>query len=371
MLMRALRDSPDLKQLSELRKQTDPAEWLKMSLDVTFPDESEVMLVSLSGESPEGLDKLVNAVVQAYFDEIVFAERNQKLERLNSLELAHKKAESELRVKRTELKQLVERVGSGDSMALTIVQQNSLNQFAQFQQQYAKVQFELMQAEGELDAADKALETKIPLSDRQLNLVLRTDPIAVQIIAEKQLVLDQLQVRQERAKNGVADPQQEESKRRLAVYDEKYHDRRESLRQELIEDKRDAAAVAINSLKRKIQLLTVQEARLGNKSRELEAAAKQIGRSSIDVEMMRTEIAAVQDVVQRLGNELGRTRVEMQPDSRSGYSRVTLMCEATPPHRADANVRLPITIGAGVASLLLALFFVVWLNAGRGGKLSS
>ena len=48
-----------------------------------------------------------------------------------------------------------------------------------------------------------------------------------------------------------------------------------------------------------------------------------------------------QKVAGRLATELEHTRVEIQPDSRNGYSRVTLMGEASLPHVPDANLRLP------------------------------
>lgn len=368
VLIRALRDTADLERLAVFRNEADPADWLEANLSVTFPDESEVMHVSLSGHNPEGLDRLVNAVVKAYFDEIINEEGDRKRERLSGLELAYRQADTELRAKRNDLRMLVERVGTGDSTALTFVQQNSLNQFAAFQQQYAKVRFEMMQAEGELEAAQHAPDAEIEmrLSDRELRLALRTDPMARRISAERTKIRDRVQALPVQAHEDVADPKQAEFERRLAISEERYQARKTELRQELIEDKREAAAAEIDSLKQKIKLLTALEAQLKRKSGELEAAAKQIGKSSIDVEMMRMEIAAVQDVVSRLSTELERTRVEMQSDARTGGgSRVVLKSEAHSTHKADSKIRLPATVGAGLGSLLFALLFVVWLISPR------
>ena len=67
VLLRALRDEPALANLPFLQDEADPADWLETNLNVTFPDESEVMHVSLSEKNPAGLDKLVNRVVAGLF----------------------------------------------------------------------------------------------------------------------------------------------------------------------------------------------------------------------------------------------------------------------------------------------------------------
>ena len=360
---RALRDTGDLAQISVLRKLPDPVDWLEANLNVTFPDESEVMHVSLAGESPEGLDRLVNAVVKAYFDEIVTEEKEQKRERLNGLELAYKSADAELRSKRNDLRLLVERVGTGDLTSLTLVQQNSLNLFAAFQQHYTKVRFELLQAEGELQAAEKAPDADISLSDHDLLLAMNTDREAGKIRAEKQSVVDHMEKTKVRVKKTAAAAMLEEHDRRLQTLDEKLAARKSALEPELIEHKRQFAAAAIDSLKDRIQLLQVQEDQLKKRSGELEADAKQIGKSSIDVEMMRHEIAAVQDVMGRLSSELQRTQVETQSDARTGWARVTLKSEAPPARTVAPKARLVKTLGAGVVSLFLPMAFIVWLDA--------
>src|SRR5262249_55649155 len=153
---------------------------------IAFPDESEIMLVSLSAGAPEGLDQIVNAVVQTFFNEVVNAERNRKLDRVNSLDLAYKKAEVELRSKRSDLRQLVERLGSSDSSTLTLVQQNSLQQFAAYNSKFVQVRFELLQAQNEQAAAQAAKEGDIaPISEGELAAALRTDRRSVELLATK------------------------------------------------------------------------------------------------------------------------------------------------------------------------------------------
>jgi capsular exopolysaccharide synthesis family protein len=365
VILRALRDLELLK-IPALREEADPATWIEDNLVVTFPDEAEVVHVSIAADKAEGLHLLVNAIVNAYFEEIVHVERDRKLERINSLELAYRKADSDLRTKRTDLRQLVDRVGTADSGALTQVQQNSLQQFATVQNQYSKVRFELMQARSEVElheAANTAEDADDSISDHEVMVALRTDPVATQIRADKQRIQDLVESTKARYKSDTAATRIDDHAHRLQGLDARLEARKKVLRGELAEFKRHSAGSGIDALKRKIVLLTTQEGLLGKQVKELEEESKKFGRSSIDVEMMRAEILALQDVLSRLGTELERTRVESQADSKSSSGRVTLMSEAQPARAGDSKKRMAKIAGAGAAAFILPFVLIVWLDA--------
>ncbi len=378
VMTRALRNEA-LAKFPVLQDEPDPVQWLETNLNVTFPDDSEIMHVSLSAGNAERLHQLVNGAVKAYFDEIVFAERNRRLERLNNLELAYKKAESELRSKRTDLKQLVDRVGTGDLTALTLQQQNVLRQYTAIQQLLSKQHLELTQALGELELHEGVLPVKdrdedevsgVVFSDHELLLALQSDKAAESLKAEKQKVLDLIAATRGRVKEGVADSKLEEQKVRLERCDKKIEARKQEIREELIEHKRLSAAAGSEALNRKVTQLKSQENHLLSKARDLEAEAQKFGRSSIDVEMMRTEITALQDVSSRLGAEIHRSGVELQSDSKNSWTRVTLLNEAQPARHMDGKSRLTKTIAIGFVGLLFPAFFVVWLDA-RKNRINS
>ena len=271
------------------------------------------------------------------------------------------------------MRQLVDRVGTGDQTALTIVQQNSLQQYAAFQSQFAKVRFELMQAQTELemhDAQTQAADADVPLSDSEITAAMRTDAAAIQIRADKQRLLDQVEIVKVRVHGDSLPVRLAELDRKIQLADERYAARKTALKHDLIENKREGASAGIEALRRKIALLTSQESQLQKKSLEYEAEAKQAGRSSIDVEMMRSEITAVQDVLNRLGAELERTRVEIQSDSKNGGGRATLMGEAQPARVVASKSRLTKIAGAGFVSFMLPILLVIWLDA-RKSRINS
>lgn len=79
VLQAAIRD-PSVASLSILAGESDPVTWLTDNLEVDFPNRSEILRISLSGDGlPEDLRQLVDAVAKAYQNEVVYKERQRRL----------------------------------------------------------------------------------------------------------------------------------------------------------------------------------------------------------------------------------------------------------------------------------------------------
>jgi translation initiation factor IF-2 len=141
--------------LQELVEAPSAMEWLQKSIKVEFPDNGEIMRASVETQSGDSCVKIINAVVEAYMDEVVLNERNDRLKRLDNLERVYSEAEQKVRTKRSELRALATALGTSDSDSLTVAQENALQQFGVMQTKLSEVQFQLMQAEGELEIAKK------------------------------------------------------------------------------------------------------------------------------------------------------------------------------------------------------------------------
>jgi succinoglycan biosynthesis transport protein ExoP len=78
LLTAAIRD-PGVASLSILAGERDKEEWLQEHLDVEFPQNGEILSISLTGTPPEDLVTLVDAVSQAYTNEVLGKEKSRKL----------------------------------------------------------------------------------------------------------------------------------------------------------------------------------------------------------------------------------------------------------------------------------------------------
>ena len=100
------------------------------NLKVEYPLNSEIMNVSLRGANPQEVATLVNAVVDAYMREVVSKEQGQRAERLSQLDRLYADTENDWRSKRSQMRNLAERLGTGERETLTLQQQIALQQSA-------------------------------------------------------------------------------------------------------------------------------------------------------------------------------------------------------------------------------------------------
>ena len=70
LLTRTVRD-PAVSQYTFLARKHDPVEWLKKNLKIDYPNHGEVLRVRLFTHDPEEGVKVVNAVINTYFREVV------------------------------------------------------------------------------------------------------------------------------------------------------------------------------------------------------------------------------------------------------------------------------------------------------------
>jgi hypothetical protein len=68
--------------LITVAEKPNPLEWLTDEIQVDFSMGPEILSIALSGDKPEELVVLVNAVMKAYLDEFANEEVNKRRERL-------------------------------------------------------------------------------------------------------------------------------------------------------------------------------------------------------------------------------------------------------------------------------------------------
>jgi capsular exopolysaccharide synthesis family protein len=105
VLAAALRD-PEVTALPMLREQADPVRFLEEELQIDFSDGSELIKPKLSGDDPRAITLIVNAIHDAFFSEVVEAERKRKQVRLKQIEdsITHMQQDLEKKLPATPMK---------------------------------------------------------------------------------------------------------------------------------------------------------------------------------------------------------------------------------------------------------------------------
>jgi len=278
VLMAALRD-PDTANLRVIHTQPDPVRWLQERIKVEFPEDSEIMEVSLSGHEPNEISALLRAVVQAYRDEVVDLERCKLRTRLAELHIAYADRETQIREKRKTLRELAERLnpappGSPRFKAAELEYLDSCREMVRLRQ-------ELTQARAELKVQQQRSSSDQERRDRNADDQADAERTSNDSAPDTKPLTPSVQ-----------EPQSEEFRHA-----------------------RDRVAVL--------------EEVLRNVENNVEQQAEKLDRlrtTSIDIEMMREEIDQIEEVLTELGTERERLRIEVNADPR-----VTLIQQAEAP----------------------------------------
>jgi capsular exopolysaccharide synthesis family protein len=133
-----------------VREQIDPIFWLQENLKVEFLAGSEVMEISLTGDFPEELAGIVNAVKKAYIEEVVNVDLKRRLERYDKLKGLKEQYAGWLKERRDTLRKLAETVGSDDRETLAKRQQFAMEHLDHVRKDLLEVQSQKRKVEARL-----------------------------------------------------------------------------------------------------------------------------------------------------------------------------------------------------------------------------
>ncbi len=121
VLTSALRN-PEVTDCRTLQNVEFPIDWLTRELTVEEEVSAEFLRVGLEGEYPADLALIVNAVKDAYLNEVVYDERNKRIERLRQLEVSFEEVDKRVRAAQANIDQLAQNLGSGDPKVAAVNQ---------------------------------------------------------------------------------------------------------------------------------------------------------------------------------------------------------------------------------------------------------
>lgn len=343
-VMTAALRNPAVAELSIIRQQAEPIDWLVNNVQVNTPSNTEIMQISVELPEPKDAINLVNAVVQAYQSEVVNFEQNSRQHRLDEVGRIFTEKESELRRKRNELKQLTAQLGSSDTDALSFKQQFMVQELGDLRRQLVDVQSKLWNAEAELETAETiaAAAQEGTITDEVLEAALLSDSVY------RSLMGDKLQVSriQAEAKTAFKIDRSADYANLTAHVDTQVADRRIQLTEELQQTQPIKSRQVIRGLQANIGTLTQLEHRVSGEIARLKNELGQVGNQSIDVEMMRSEINQLGQILSSIAQE----REELQVELRS-RPRVEILQVAESTRPANFTKRLGVAGLAGAFAL--------------------
>jgi capsular exopolysaccharide synthesis family protein len=358
VLIAALR-KPAAASLAVVQKEDDPVRWLARNLRVDFPGNAEIMRISLTDDHPDEAATLVGAVVDAYMNEVVDAEGNRQRDRMKDLDRLFTEKETEMRSRRTELKQLAEAVGTGDTGALLLKQQIALQSYAEARNELVRIRSELRRAQDDLKLKQawlKALQSTPEAADPEP--VIAADEFVARLSGQIEELDDRVAKIRETTKEPLRSKlaaEYAETKKKLV---EKAENRRKEIREKLQKMNKGGKTgldPQIVELKFHIDILAEQVKEASKETDDQQKKAERFGNWSIDVEMMRNDIQYLDRVLVPIADERERLKVELR-----STQRITRFQEAAAPHSPDGKPRIQTAAMSGCGGFFGVVFLVLW-----------
>ncbi len=338
----------------------EPLQFLQDELIVVSPLESEVLLIKMRGKDAKQLVKIVNAVQDAYIENVVDAEHAGLLKQQEVLQQSRQDKDTEMYNKRKALANLKDKIKTSDLNDVKFY-------LAQLQTQSNGLLQAMKETRGELMKIEQTIAIRVHDQehgtevDQHLveSIVSRDDTIAdltKQQSYFEQLLSAQLAVSKLRER----DPAVIRYHSSIAGVEEQIQRRREIILPQII------AFIKSNGSERgeesgTLEQLQVKRERLikelDDQQAKLEAVnveVTKVGKSSVDIEDLGSQITGLEKHRAEISEQLDKIGLDL-----SQPPRVTMLEKATEPEGTNPVFRYVLTIFAGIAGLAIGSGAVV------------
>ncbi len=359
VLNAALRRS-NVAQCEYLQKEEDPLTWLRENIQVTFPGNSEILQIALTGDDPTQLVAIVNGVKDAYMEEVVGVDRENHLRRKRVLEQSYHRNLEEIKRKTSNYEQLANEVGAPDSEAVRLKSLYALettntlrDRITRLEQTISGIDQRIAIGEamlkkmGEDPVPDEAKQRET-LKRKLFEAALAQDPwisyaqqqialLDVRIFEEKQRVTDdsapsivRMKDRQQKYREGI-------EKRIAEVGPALEKELEERIKEHFSEGwdtapktPREQQLAALEAWKTEKAVLE-KEFEIAKQAFNKNAEESQkFSTQSIDLELRKNELERLKRLTERMGQELEQWEVEL-----AAAPRVTVLEPASVPKTSD------------------------------------
>ena len=126
LLISAALQQKGISDLKMIREHERPVEWLAENLQAQFLSGTEILQISMEGKDPEELARLVNAVMNTYYEEVADNDQKRRLNRKETLKKVRDSKFTELKNRREAMRALAQKAGSDDRQTLVLKQQYAI-----------------------------------------------------------------------------------------------------------------------------------------------------------------------------------------------------------------------------------------------------
>ncbi len=362
--------NPELSNLQTITEQAYPVSWLEKKVVVSSPG-TEFIRISLEGDSPSELAKIVNAISATFLDEVVLKEKTKRVTRLVTLQDFSGKIDQELETKRKSLQTLAEELKTTDPETLSVKRQMEYEYHSQLRSEFTRLRFELMQASIQL-AARKSGGVEFDGTNEQLLLENLLDQMPESLLNERikmnpeyQRIASNIRELEWTAgdrleKLGPKHPELLGFQRRLKRQKALAEELEKQIRQRILTEVNSNADTTLAGLQDRVNLLEAEKSQLEVELNELKGDEQRTGSQAFQLEEIKREIELTEKTSNRFRSEIEALAIEVQAPQR-----IKLQRKAAVPHAPQMSKKYKMAGLAGIGVFGLIAGGIVLLDYRR------
>jgi capsular exopolysaccharide synthesis family protein len=359
---------PSVSELATVRDRADAVDWLEKSLQVDTTLGPEILRLTLSGDRPEEIAAILNAVAHAYLQEAARLEQSKRQGQMAQLQENYHNYQDLLRRKQSTLKELEETLGADDPQTVVMRFQSALTQLATAEKDLLLLRLDLKKTQWELAGQQEREKSPQPPTVPELAIAeyLRLDPVAIKLQARVHQLDEDIQ----HIRNITVAGEQEKllegpAQQRAAVLESLVSRRTEvrplleaQLRTKALDDTKENIA----KLEGRLVLLQEQEKALATEVQRLEALVKRLtsairqpDKPTSDLERLRAEVIQSEATLKRVADQLEIWKVEPRIPPRA-----TLLEAAEAPHSKNVQLQIKLAGTSALGVFAIVAFGICW-----------
>ncbi len=368
VLNAALRDSA-VNNLPMFDDVDDKVDWLRNELILSYPSDSEILSISMSGDYPrEDLKRVVEAVSRAYYEEVIFAEDGNRSKPLQILKIALATLSDQIEDKMRDYQSLAEDSGVSSAFNNGADPETNflLSEALELQKNRGRLESRLVELAMQFRIFEQQINDPAYL-DRQIDEALQGDPNITQMQQEMMGIDMQIRQLQSLAKRGESPAVRRLMKQRQSLQAQ-MNQMREQMRAQFANEQGNEPNAL---LKQQTLVFQVSRASIGQEMQRLETKLTELqekllekAKNNTDLMLRIAEIDQLRQVEQGIATKIQNLRVELKAPKRiqplGSKSTGAAGAETTESH--NAMVRMAISGAGGLGSLLLTCLGIGYME---------
>ena len=340
----------------------EPVEWLIEELSPSFQQNSEILSISLTGDSnqSEDLRKLVDAVSDAYQKEVVFAEDQRRFVTRDALARSFTKLSDEIKGKMEQYNALAKELGvtpdarqrDPESELLMREIADSMKTKADIEGRLAELQTDFLVIREQLKdprIIDEMVDEQLA-ADPQMS-IMNNELLGYQYQAASQGSV----MKRGRSREG------DRLQKQINVLQQRIAQYREQVKQQLLNDQKSRPDQALQAANREFQIragvLNSQRQTLEKAMQEKTEKLLAKGEQSVDLDVLAAELDQLNEIARDMNVKLESFDIEAVAEKRIRKIQDAIIIPGI-----NASTRYTITTIGGLGAFALACFGIAYLE---------